>query len=588
MEQKNCRKRGLDESSRDNSKNISDIKTTTCGDQTWWGAAVAWIRQTKDHDQAQGFVHDAIQISTQREPYLTQEIEKGTLLFRIPPRCLVCWSSVAHDETFGKPLVDLIIELDAATKASDTFETTPTEKVFHNSPYDLALATFLASNPDITKHYQSTLPNGPVFDALPRRWTIYECRSYLTGSPLLARVTKERDGAKRDYDCLRAEWLKKHNDTTGADDKTAIDTIFPSFEAFSNSLAAVTSRAFAGFGAKHNNSNTTKPRQNNPDEDIAMVPLLDLCDHSRGAKNTTKNLSYELSKDGPVLVKAVQPIARGETLRITYGARANGILLLNYGFCIPDNVEPDGSSNDTLEFYAHNDKEILENNKNNTDSNDNNKGGSLGAKPAVYLRQGPKSHAFHGFVNALDQFRPNPSKAVETEQRDKFADDGGIPTDFDDESEGDDSFDWNAAMTSGGTGEDIGEGDDEGEEEDLDTSMQNDKEAVATQLAAISVFQKQLRNLLGQYSLTKEKLVYILSEKMPSKQYYAAILVKSEQHIISFHLRVLEKLKHLLDGDASGGGEAAIVAPTESKTKMLDEQAASIAMAFMAIRFPDL
>ena len=586
----------MDEGSRDNSKNGSDGETPTVGEQTWWDAAVAWIQNAKNQDQAQGFVHDAIQISPQRVPYLNEAVETGTLLFRIPPRCLVCWSNVAHDDSFGKPLIDLLLELDTVNKPNGgTIEnaTTPTEKGFHNSPYDLALATFLASNPDSVKHYQGTLPNGPVFDAVPRRWTNDECRNYLTGSPLLARVIRERDGAKHDYDCLRVAWNKKHTHTAGT------DIPFPSFEAFSDNLAAVTSRAFAGFGADNNNNNnndnsnsnsnnssnntTTKPRQDDPDEDIAMVPLLDLCDHSRGAKNTTKNLSYELSKDGSVLVKAIQTIKKGETLRITYGARANGVLLLNYGFCIPDNVEPDGSSNDTLEFWAHNDghENSNNNNINNDDNNEND------ARPAVYLRQGPKSHAFHGFINALDQFRPNPSTAAAAKQLDEFVDDVGIPTDVDDESEGNVSFDWGAAMTSGGTEENTCDDGEEDEEEDLGIPIQTDKEAVDTQLAAISAFQRRLRYLIGQYSLTKEKLDYILSQKVPSKQYYAAILVKSEHQIISFHLRVLEKLERLLSGNGSEEGKAA-VAPTKSEIKMLDEQAASIATTFMAIRFSEL
>ena len=92
-------------------------------------------------------------------------------------------------------------------------------------------------------------------------------------------------------------------------------------------LAAVTSRAFAGMGG-------------NRDEDIAMVPLLDLCNHRRG--NVTKNVSYFKTDDGSVRVVAAHDLNAHTVLAITYGARGNAQLLFNYGFCIPDNIEPDG------------------------------------------------------------------------------------------------------------------------------------------------------------------------------------------------------------------------------------------------------
>lgn len=92
-------------------------------------------------------------------------------------------------------------------------------------------------------------------------------------------------------------------------------------------LAAVTSRAFAGMGGSMD------------DQDIAMVPLVDLCNHRRG--NVTKNVRYVKTSDGSVQVISSQDLDADTVLA---GARGNAQLLLNYGFCIADNMEPDGKT----------------------------------------------------------------------------------------------------------------------------------------------------------------------------------------------------------------------------------------------------
>ena len=96
-----------------------------------------------------------------------------------------------------------------------------------------------------------------------------------------------------------------------------------------DAICIVNSRAFAG-----------------RDDVPTMVPLLDLCNHARGPQK--KNLSYSWQLDGSVLVQSIAPLHVGDILWITYGARSNSHLLQHYGFCLIDNVEPDGSSNDTL------------------------------------------------------------------------------------------------------------------------------------------------------------------------------------------------------------------------------------------------
>ena len=86
------------------------------------------------------------------------------------------------------------------------------------------------------------------------------------------------------------------------------------------------SRAFADMGGTY-------------DENIAMVPSLDLCNHCHG--NVAKNLSYTKTSDGSVRVVA-SDVSADTVLAISYGARGNAQLLFHNGFCFSDNIEPDG------------------------------------------------------------------------------------------------------------------------------------------------------------------------------------------------------------------------------------------------------
>jgi hypothetical protein len=66
---------------------------------------------------------------------------------------------------------------------------------------------------------------------------------------------------------------------------------------------------------------------------------------------------------------------------MTYGAKGNAALLGRYGFCVPNNIEPDGSCNDILE---------VEINPNN---------------PPVEFQRGPKSYSYAPFAKALELCR---------------------------------------------------------------------------------------------------------------------------------------------------------------------------------------
>ena len=53
---------------------------------------------------------------------------------------------------------------------------------------------------------------------------------------------------------------------------------------------------------------------------------------------------------GDAELSTIVPLAAGARVAGTYGAKGNGQLLCGYGFAVPDNTEPDGSSNDVLEL----------------------------------------------------------------------------------------------------------------------------------------------------------------------------------------------------------------------------------------------
>jgi len=262
----------------------------------WWASTVDWICSNG------GTIHSSLALAENRDVVATKSVSKDEVLMEIPAPCLVSQETVAATET-GHLLASFM---------SDESIT------FYNQRQDLLIAMCLASSNQF-QHYLETLPPSSDYDMLPRRWKDSDLQNLLKGSCLLDRVMTSREETRKDFDKIKTAWAEKSQDVNA----------FPSYSAFDDMLAAVTSRAFAGMGG-------------NRDEDIAMVPLLDLCNHRRG--NVTKNLSYMKSATGSVRVVASEDLNPGTALAITYGARGNAQLLFNYGFCIPDNIEPDGKA----------------------------------------------------------------------------------------------------------------------------------------------------------------------------------------------------------------------------------------------------
>lgn len=466
-----------------------------------------------------GEIHDALRLSDERQPYVASNLEEGTQLLKIPASCLVSRKTIESTE-YGRNIVEVVDSVDAGQLYSPV----------HDVTIALYLARYPSTNDDDTTTFQpylDTLPEGSSYDDLPRRWTEEQLRT-LSGSPLLGRIQKQRKGIETEFDSIKRHWK----------DRGHKEAEFPSFQAFSDRLAAVTSRAFAGFGCAAGGED---------DLNSAMVPILDLCDHRRG-KNQTKNLSYiQSAEDGSVLVAANQDIQEGETLCITYGAQSNSQLLLNYGFCIDSNIEPDNSSNDFLEFEANG--EVVE------------------------LRAGPKSHSSLGFVKALDACN-QPRETIEKDPSDDFDDFEQNEKDFDE---------WDVDMMANMDEHE------EDEDEDGEEEMKNEQEKrIKLCLEALASFEKRLSEMREGYHLKEVELKSALAQVSFTPKRQSAILVKSELRTIYFVLCVIRRLKEILkDGDAK---TAAVVDEflSDADVKVLVGQAQEVSTAFLAIRFPDL
>ena len=464
-----------------------------------------WIRG------AGGIVHPSITMDKdQRELRVVEDIDEGTTVMQIPSGCLVTKGTIR-----SKSSLSLVEELKV------------TRDLYH-SPQDIELAVFLAG-PDAGDHfrqYLDSLPESSSFDALPRRWTDEQLK-LLTGSPLLKRIKRAREGTLRDYKVAKTAWKDKNPDSP--------DAHFPSLQAFSDRMAAVSSRAFEGmkgfddFGGKEG--------------DTTLIPMLDLCNHHRGRK-VHKNLAY--SYEGAIIVHALQAIKAGDTLRITYGAQGNAQLLLNYGFCIPNNFEPDGSSNDVLEFY------------------------SSVADPTqvVHLRAGPKSYSYGGLVKALECFYLESQDAGNGGDRDEGPDDMEAFLNDCEEEEGED-FDWE------NIGDDFGDGE-----------PTND-ESIKTESMTLAALRAALQTVREAYTFKGNDLHQAAALTEASPQHFAALLIKSELRTLHFFLRAIhyiEKELNEIEYLISDGG------PTlgDKDDALIEVQVRELARAYVQIRHADM
>ena len=173
---------------------------------------------------------------------------------------------------------------------------------------------------------------------------------------------------KNEYELIKTAWMQQQ--------QRCNSDSFPTLEQYDNMMGAVTSRGFDGLGY---------------DGVDVMIPLLDLLnhvrghhgglnvddddDHGRSNSSSVARVRYQRYSDdereetppsnkriktantthncnsgggGGVKVTTAQAISISNIdsttipLHMTYGAKSNSTLLGRYGFCIENNVEPDG------------------------------------------------------------------------------------------------------------------------------------------------------------------------------------------------------------------------------------------------------
>lgn len=514
-----------------------------------WNDAVEWIRSNG------GTVHSALTFSstsTNRSVQIAEHtnetaeedsiIPAGTVLMRIPSSCLLTTDAVSFT-SYGKKLVGVI---QSASSSSDNS--------LHNDPSDLILALYMAhmasdADDSASGHaaYLATLPPPSSYDSIPRRWDDKQLESLLGGTSLLTHVRKEQAALKSDYAVISTAWSKANSAGDISSSK------FPVYDKFDDMFAAVSSRGFAGLGSFGHSD--------------AMVPLLDLLDHRRGT-DAKKDVWYKRSSDADdkgednaatayVEVVADRDLSPGTAIHDTYGAKGNAQLLSRYGFCIPNNLEPDGSSNDVVELSLK-------------------EGG-----PMVELRAGPKSYTYGKLARMVEMFQEadGNEKANCEEGETSGADDmEAFLNQCDEEEEGDngDDDDFDMMMYGEIDGED---GEDEGDEEKL----------LESECKALEQLSEALTKARERYSLKGKEMQDALEKTDGSRSHFAAILVQSERRTIRLYQlaakKILPWLKSMMTGSpqAAKGGKA-----TEDNADdpdgLLSKQVDELVSAYATIR----
>jgi hypothetical protein len=437
--------------------------------------------------------------------------------------------------------------------------------------------------------YLHSLPESSSFDALPRRWDDNEIRDMLAGTTLLEHVKATKKGVFEDYNMMLQQhqnFIEKKTttdenvDDTGDDDNdmkpngtsSTNMAAFPSFEIFSDMLAAVTSRAF---------------QIDDSDDDVALVPILDLGNHTRGKATTKfgrKNVSYQYDKtegEGFMIVQSTIDIDAEECIRLTYGAKSNDQLLLNYGFCIPRNIEPDGSSNDVLNF------QILSDNNN-----------SPGGGKIIALRAGPKSYSYGGFAATLEEFlnetdnnntgmEDNNNEDVDHNDVSHEEEDDDKPDDIDFEDFLNQCDNDNEGET--GDNDDFIDLYDVKTDERMDDSelLANSNPSIKKEMEALKIFKQNLIKMSECYNSYKgTDIETLLSVKSgyPLTRMYSTILSLSELRTIYFFVRAIDKVQQVLHPNANSTVCTMDIITDQEDLDMIEKQTTDLANAYMAIR----
>ena len=369
-------------------------------------------------------------------------IAEGATLFRIPETCTLTAASALRSP-LGKAI--------AARAEAAVEDGTGYHARSRSLPLgDIALAAFVAadsvdpSSPFAA--YHALLRRSPLDDApawwpraqretllhvcLCKRSTACDCANKVTTRASIVSEATRKDAEDAFEALVRVALVENVRDRfqnpRRDDQKRSFDGPFDTsdaWDAFRRALAAVHSRAFH-FGegdvpetrGASDASARTRSRdvpESSPDgarealereaAGSALVPLLDCANHHR----RPRECAWRVSRSREVEVVALRAFVSGDPVRVAYGARSNEHLLTRYGFCVRDNVEPDGSSNDETPFFLSETGRVeVPGDVAISRFRDRAFSARADGKRSVFLRVAPRvEYTFAPFADALDLFR---------------------------------------------------------------------------------------------------------------------------------------------------------------------------------------
>jgi hypothetical protein len=504
-----------------------------------------------------GYIHEGIQLVDENDTrtlQTTQAIPSNTTVMIIPSACIV---TVPQEWR---------IKVQQAT-------TTDSSKFYHPID-DLLVAWNLVVHQTTTfQMYWKSLAPKQILTALPRSWAIQTI--CLQGSPLLRRIQCQLQHLQHDYTTV----LQILHDPEKKN--VSMSNPPPSFDEFNQAMAIVTSRAFAGPSSLDN--------QQQQDTTTALssaccVPSLDLCNHTRrplvrpNLAYTWKSTTTDNHNPCNMVVQTRHAVDMpiGTSLCITYGAQSNAQLLLNYGFCLSQNIEPDGSSNNTYELHLKDGQE------------------DATTSSAIILRLGPKSYTYgplaqvlqalsipstqqdSGIINEEDSSGDNDNdmEAFLNECEDTHNDDLNSNEYNDDEDEDDevDAFLYMESVTTNRHPSEHENGDDDDDEND-DTTLKQQK---IMDQQALKKFQMILMERLDAYPKVS------VAQSADLRTQYAQILLESEQEILHFYHAVAQRLLARLTNDDDDDTSTTSTIPL---TTQAQQHVDSLVEAFFQIRY---
>jgi|Transcript_20610 histone-lysine N-methyltransferase SETD3 len=225
-----------------------------------------------------------------RGVHATRDLETEEILVEVPLKCLIT-VEMGKATDVGRAVLEAELELDAPKHVFLMLFVLLDRR---------DSSTFFAPYYDILP---STLSNMPIF------WQPDELE-WLKGSYLLTQIEERKRAIKADYEAICGIW------------PSFIDVC--TLEEFKWARMCVCSR---NFGVVVNGARTS-----------AMVPYADMLNHFRPRET---KWTFDNSR-GAFTITSLQKISVGSQIYDSYGQKCNHRFLLNYGFAIEDNKEPDG------------------------------------------------------------------------------------------------------------------------------------------------------------------------------------------------------------------------------------------------------